>query len=32
VNPPAGYVGEWPPSFWPSRMSDWWNATYGEGP
>ncbi|GMA23789.1 hypothetical protein GCM10025864_15480 [Luteimicrobium album] len=29
VNPPPGYVGEWPPSFWPTRMSEWWNATYG---
>jgi len=29
VNPPSGYVGEWPPSFWPSRMSSWWTSTYG---
>jgi hypothetical protein len=29
VNPPAGYVGEWPPSFWPQRMRDWWMSTYG---
>ncbi|MHB1597236.1 MAG: HNH endonuclease [Streptosporangiaceae bacterium] len=31
VNPPPGYVGEWPPSFWPSRMLEWWNSTYGGG-
>ncbi len=29
VNPPPGFIGEWPPSFWPSRMFDWWNSTYG---
>jgi HNH endonuclease len=29
VNPPPGYVGEWPPSFWPSRMLEWWSSTYG---
>jgi 5-methylcytosine-specific restriction endonuclease McrA len=32
VNPPPGYVGEWPPSFWPSRMTDWWNLTYSGKP
>jgi hypothetical protein len=31
VNPPAGFLGEWPPPFWPTRMSDWWNSTYGDG-
>ncbi|HUY45225.1 MAG TPA: HNH endonuclease signature motif containing protein [Streptosporangiaceae bacterium] len=31
VNPPPGYVGEWPPSFWPSRMLEWWSSTYGGG-
>jgi RHS repeat-associated protein len=29
VNPPPGFVGEWPPSFWPSRMLEWWSSTYG---
>jgi len=29
VNPPSNFVGEWPPSFWPTRMLDWWNSTYG---
>jgi hypothetical protein len=31
VNPPAGFVGEWPPSFWPSRMLEWWYSSYGGG-
>jgi RHS repeat-associated protein len=29
VNPPPNFVGEWPPSFWPSRMLDWWFSSYG---
>jgi hypothetical protein len=31
VNPAPGYVGEWSPSFWPSRMLEWWRSTYGKG-
>jgi hypothetical protein len=31
VNPPPGYVGEWPPSFWPARMLDWWGINHGGG-
>jgi hypothetical protein len=31
VTPPANYVGEWPPSWWPQNMRDWWNQTYGGG-
>jgi hypothetical protein len=30
VNPPAGFVGEWPPDYWPSSMKDWWNDAYGD--
>ncbi|MFT4297041.1 MAG: RHS repeat-associated core domain-containing protein [Micropruina sp.] len=29
VNPPPDYTGEWPPSFWPTRMLDWWRSAYG---
>lgn len=31
VNPPAGFVGEWPPPFWPLWMLEWWNSSYGGG-
>jgi RHS repeat-associated protein len=31
VTPPANYVGEWPPPWWPKSMRDWWNIAYGGG-
>lgn len=31
MNPPGGYVGEWPPSFWPLRIRSWWYRIYGMG-
>ena len=28
-SPPPGYSGEWPPPWWPARMTTWWQRTYG---